>query len=367
MHGNKQKVQNMKFITPITLALGLCSGLALGVDRPDTQTDSAVEPAKNAPAKVEAMPMNNQAKPGWLGVVSGLLPDVARTHLNLKPEQGVVVYGISPDSPAAKAGLQPNDIILSLDGNDISNPMQLRKALAGKIPGAECSIDYLRAGKNQNAKITLGERPAGMMAMRGVPFGIEGNVAPQAGEGMPNLPQALLQRLGKIENEEDMQGLMDQIQGIAGEEQQQHFKRMMDKMDAARMQLGQLQQQDGVQAEMLSTATMVIGDEQGAIELKTTNGITEIKVKNKKGEVTYEGPYNNADDRNKIPADVLARLDKLNIQIGQGGIQLGNRGGMKLQFGAARPQAGQAPQLPAEGQNAAPAPAQAPAEKPAQP
>jgi len=319
------------------LALGLCSGLALGVDRPDDAAQPTGETAKAPQANVEAMPMNNKPKPAWLGVVSGLLPEVARLQLDIKAQQGVVVHGISPESPAAKAGLQTNDIILSLDGVDINNPLALRRHLAGKQAGSECTIEFLRSGKQQTAKATLGERPRDLMAMRGVPFGIEGNMAPQAQDDMPNLPQALLQRLGKIQNEEEMEGLMEQIQGIAGEEQQQHFKRMMQQMDDARAQL-ELGQAQG-QAQMLSTATMVIGDEQGAIELKTTNGNTEIKVKNKKGEVTYEGPYNNADDRNKIPADVLARLDKLNVQIGQGGIQLGNRGGMKLQFGPHRPQA----------------------------
>ncbi|MGC4106913.1 MAG: PDZ domain-containing protein [Thermomicrobiales bacterium] len=64
---------------------------------------------------------NGQVTRGYLGVGSqGVTPAMAKA-LRLPDNNGVLVANVEPDSPAAKAGLQPGDVILSLDGRKVGD------------------------------------------------------------------------------------------------------------------------------------------------------------------------------------------------------------------------------------------------------
>jgi putative serine protease PepD len=74
---------------------------------------------------------------------------------------GVGILGVTPDSPAAKAGLQNGDVIIKVDDTPIATAQQLQELLAQRKPGETVHITILRPpGEAQTITLTLGELPA---------------------------------------------------------------------------------------------------------------------------------------------------------------------------------------------------------------
>ncbi|HKG56593.1 MAG TPA: PDZ domain-containing protein, partial [Candidatus Limnocylindrales bacterium] len=66
---------------------------------------------------------------------------------------------VSPDSPAAKAGIREGDIIVSLQGQTIDTEHPLDAVLSQFAPGQTVTLTILRDGKQQDVRVTLGTRP----------------------------------------------------------------------------------------------------------------------------------------------------------------------------------------------------------------
>ena len=105
--------------------------------------------AKIAPMKKEKGP--------WIGIAMEPVEDVVRAQLSLDPGEGIVVNHVAPESPAAKAGLQPNDILLRFEDQILLEPSQLRKLIAMKKPGDTVKLGYLRKSERKDANVTLVE------------------------------------------------------------------------------------------------------------------------------------------------------------------------------------------------------------------
>ena len=99
------------------------------------------------------------AKEAHLGIAVAAVPEALSSHLSgtLAKGQGVLIVEVAKDSPAAKAGLQVHDILLTLDDQKLHSPEQLVKMVRADKPGHEVALTYLRGGKTMNAKVTLGE------------------------------------------------------------------------------------------------------------------------------------------------------------------------------------------------------------------
>jgi len=75
-------------------------------------------------------------------------------------ENGVAVREVTPDSPAAKAGLKSGDQIRKVDDTDVKDPDSFLQMVAGKKPGDKLNLHLTRDGQEQTITVTLGERPA---------------------------------------------------------------------------------------------------------------------------------------------------------------------------------------------------------------
>ena len=75
-------------------------------------------------------------------------------------EQGVVAVRVVPRSPAAQAGLQEGDEIVSVDGEEVASPAQLGEFIREKEPGAKVKIAYRRDGEEKTATAQLISREA---------------------------------------------------------------------------------------------------------------------------------------------------------------------------------------------------------------
>ncbi|MCX6980427.1 MAG: PDZ domain-containing protein [Verrucomicrobia bacterium] len=91
----------------------------------------------------------------WIGIAMEPVQDVVRAQLSLAPGEGIVIGHVALESPAAKAGLQPNDILLRFEDQILVEPGQLRKLIAMKKPGDTVKLTVLRKGERKDANVSL--------------------------------------------------------------------------------------------------------------------------------------------------------------------------------------------------------------------
>jgi len=96
---------------------------------------------------------------GWLGVeIQELNPALAESF-GLKGQKGVIIAGVLRGGPADKAGLEPGDIMLQLNGKKIEGTHAALNAIAQTAPGNEITISGLRNQKPLTLKAVVAERP----------------------------------------------------------------------------------------------------------------------------------------------------------------------------------------------------------------
>jgi serine protease Do len=97
---------------------------------------------------------------GWLGVdIAEVTPEKAR-DLKLSATRGVIVTDVEPDSPAAKVGLQENDVILQYDGQSVEGTVQFRRLVRETPPGRSVDMVISREGRTQTLSVELADRNA---------------------------------------------------------------------------------------------------------------------------------------------------------------------------------------------------------------
>jgi Do/DeqQ family serine protease len=102
---------------------------------------------------------NGEVRRGRIGVsIQDLTPDLAEA-LGISQAYGAVVGGVEDDSPAAAAGLQAGDVIVSVDGSQISGSADLRNRVGLASLGSEVEIGYLRDGTRGTVKMRVEAEP----------------------------------------------------------------------------------------------------------------------------------------------------------------------------------------------------------------
>lgn len=101
---------------------------------------------------------DGQIDRGWLGVqIKPVSEDVASV-LSLDEGQGTQVEKVIGDTPADKAGLKADDIVLSFDGTEIKIARDLTRAVANTAPDTTSEIEILRKGERMTLAVTLANR-----------------------------------------------------------------------------------------------------------------------------------------------------------------------------------------------------------------
>jgi serine protease DegQ len=96
---------------------------------------------------------------GYFGVEpEDITPDVAQM-LKLERSDGVVLKGVQRASPAGRAGLEPGDVIVAINGQKVGNSRGMLNQIAQLPPGSSASVRVLRAGREVEVPVTVGERP----------------------------------------------------------------------------------------------------------------------------------------------------------------------------------------------------------------
>jgi S1-C subfamily serine protease len=121
-----------------------------------------VIPAAIASKAVESVLAHGGVKRGFLGLAGQpvMLPESQRTGSGAgDAEEALLVVGVAPGGPAARAGIFVGDVILAFDGQPIESPEELLDVLTGDRVGRDVSLRVLRGGAPQDVSVTVGERP----------------------------------------------------------------------------------------------------------------------------------------------------------------------------------------------------------------
>ncbi|TBW01121.1 PDZ domain-containing protein [Azotobacter chroococcum] len=116
-------------------------------------------PAKLALEVMEEIIKHGQVIRGWLGLeVQPLTKELAESF-GLEGRPGIVIAGIYRDGPAQRAGLQPGDLIVSIDGQPAADGRHAMNQVAQTRPGETIEIEILRNGQALTLTAEIGLRP----------------------------------------------------------------------------------------------------------------------------------------------------------------------------------------------------------------
>jgi serine protease Do len=110
---------------------------------------------KNVFAQIRA---SGRVRRGDIGVSAQTVTPILAEALSLSVDSGVIVADVAPGSPAARAGLQPGDVVLSLDGKRMENGRQFRINLYTRGAGQQVLLDVLRGERRIPLGVTVAER-----------------------------------------------------------------------------------------------------------------------------------------------------------------------------------------------------------------
>ncbi len=94
---------------------------------------------------------------GRMGVTVQDVSQALAESFGLPKPAGALVSSVERGGPAAKAGLEPGDVILSLDGKEVASSGELPPRVADIAPGTRVTLDVWRNGKRREVSVVLGE------------------------------------------------------------------------------------------------------------------------------------------------------------------------------------------------------------------
>ncbi|MDX1805282.1 MAG: trypsin-like peptidase domain-containing protein [Alcanivorax sp.] len=116
-------------------------------------------PASIATEVMEDLIKHGRVIRGYLGVtVQDMTPSLADTF-GLENVHGGVITEVVVDSPANRAGLQPGDVLVGIDGDPMADGYEAMNRIAGMKPGDQATLNLIRNRQTLDIHVTIGTRP----------------------------------------------------------------------------------------------------------------------------------------------------------------------------------------------------------------
>src|SRR5204863_9799764 len=293
----------IKLVTVIaTVAFLSITGFAQTPPAPPQPPDQPHPPAPGSHEKASKVPMI------FLGVETSQVPTVVSEQLGLSKGLGLVVEYVVPNSPAAAAGIQQNDILKMLNDQILIEPSQLRKLLQTYSEGTEVTLTILRKGKEQKITTKLAKKEVpqhhSMIPGGNHDWHWDFDETGDLGEQMQELKEQLKEQLG------DTRGI------VRGAVIQAHEAARRAREDARRaaQEIHILSRDNGALKATnidLGNAQVVFSDDKGELKWENVDGKKLLTVKDPKGKLVFSGAVETQEDFDKLPADVRDRYEKL--------------------------------------------------------
>ncbi len=278
----------------------------------------------------------------FIGVVTSPLGEQVRAQTTLSEDIGLSVDVVSPDSPAAKAGLKAHDILAKYDDQLLCAAVQLSALVKRTGSGNKATLTVLRAGKELPIEVTVGEHAAqatfkveGLNIAMGLP-GQPGG--PRVVAGQPLAPEVIklleeLELKGGSLNNVPVYGFVPRAPGGDApvllpqlpapnasplQPQADQFQRDQNQFQSNQNQFQRNQRivlvNPNVQSQ--SQSVSIVANDDGRVELRETNGKRTVTILDKAGAQQYTGPLDTREDREKIPAELRRRVEQAEASAG---------------------------------------------------
>ncbi len=134
----------------------------------------------------------------WMGVAIEEVSEDKAKELKLPAVRGVLLTEVQDDSPAAKAGLKPGDVITEYDGERVEGTTAFRRMIRETPAGRTVRVAYWRDAKSQSASVELGSRRDEMQVaiQRAMPPEFVFRTGPEMFPDMPMMMMGRTLRLG---------------------------------------------------------------------------------------------------------------------------------------------------------------------------
>jgi serine protease Do len=117
-------------------------------------------PAEQARPVIEALQRGGKVSRGYLGVAFQPVDGDIAESLGIVKNQGELISAVTPGGPAARAGVQQGDVVLSVNGQAVT-PDQPLAYLVSQLPvGSHVPLTLIREGQRRTVTVTVGERPS---------------------------------------------------------------------------------------------------------------------------------------------------------------------------------------------------------------
>lgn len=116
-------------------------------------------PVTTVKSVMDSIIKNGHVVRGYIGVEpQDITPELAESF-GLKKSTGAIIAGVLKGGPADKAGMQPGDILVSVEGKNITDMADMLNQIAQLSPGTKAKVVVLRRNQETNLSITVGKRP----------------------------------------------------------------------------------------------------------------------------------------------------------------------------------------------------------------
>jgi serine protease Do len=167
--GMGRNIPNMPFETFIqtdaSINPGNSGGPLIGVDGKVVGVNTAILsgantvgfaiPAEHVASVLPQLRENGRVARGYMGVQMASIPEVAQKALG----KGVLIEDIVADGPAAKAGMKPGDVVVTVAGEAVEDRAEMLQTVARTQPGKKIDVVVMRQGKEKTLTVELAERP----------------------------------------------------------------------------------------------------------------------------------------------------------------------------------------------------------------
>jgi serine protease Do len=113
-------------------------------------------PSDTAIAVIDQLKQFGETRRGWFGVkIQSVTEDIAES-VGVSANTGALVASVTPEGPAAKAGIEPGDVVTRFDGKDVSSMRGLPRIVSQTPIGKQVDVEVLRKGQKKTFKVVIG-------------------------------------------------------------------------------------------------------------------------------------------------------------------------------------------------------------------